>query len=52
MGVGGTLRLDARMLAALEYGVKGGKWPNAFFVAHGLFNMEAARAMTRQSALR
>ncbi len=39
-----------RMLAALEHGVKGGEWPTAFFVAHGLFNMEAARAVTRQSA--
>ncbi len=38
------------MLAALEHGVKGGKWPNAFFVARWLFNMEAARAVTRQSA--
>ncbi len=36
------------MLAALEHGVKGGKWPNAFFVAHGLFDMEAARAVTHR----
>jgi hypothetical protein len=48
-----------RMLAALEHGVKGGKWfslmdnhqrwPDAFFVEQGLFTMTAALALARQS---
>jgi hypothetical protein len=48
-----------RMLAALENGVKGGKWdsagrimpawPNAFFAEQGLFTMVEARALASQS---
>ncbi len=53
-----------RMLAALENGVKGGKWfslidkisyfdhkrwPNAFFAGHGLFTMKEARVKVSQS---
>jgi hypothetical protein len=42
------------MLAALENGVKGGKWfslidhqrwPNAYFAEHGLFTMSEAHAL-------
>ncbi len=36
-----------RMLAALENGVKEGKY--AFFVAHGLFTLTAAYEAARQS---
>ena len=28
------------------------RWPNAFFAEHGLFGMEAAHALARQSARR
>jgi hypothetical protein len=42
-----------RMLAALENGVKGGKWfsrwTNAYFENHGLFNLENARRLAVQS---
>jgi len=50
-----------RMLAALESGVKGGKWyslidklrwPNAYFAKHGLFTMQDAYALARQSSRR
>jgi hypothetical protein len=44
------------MLAALENGVKGGKWfslikrwPNAYFTKHGLFTMTEAHAWACQS---
>jgi len=39
-----------RMLAALEKGVKGGKWfwPNAFFADLGLFNLTRAHQLARQ----
>ena len=49
---------NERMLAALDNGVKGGKWfsvidqmrwPNAFFAAAGLFTMAEARAAASQS---
>ena len=46
-----------RMLAALEGGVKGGKWfsfrrwPNAFFGEHGLFSMASARMQLVQPPL-
>ena len=42
---------NERMLAALDNGVKGGKWlswPNAFFAELGLFTMAAARALACQ----
>jgi hypothetical protein len=51
----------ARMLAALEKGVKGGKWynlithirlPNAFFARHGFFSLQCAHAQVRQSSCR
>jgi hypothetical protein len=46
-----------RMLAALENGVRGGKWfslihkrwPNAFFAELGLFTMTEAHALACQS---
>lgn len=53
-----------RMLAALEHGVKGGKWfslidkvyavrwTNRFFAEQGLFSLTTASASARQSALR
>ena len=43
-----------RMLAALETGVKGGKWrwPNAFFAEHGLYSLKAAHALACQSSQR
>ena len=44
-----------RMLAALEMGVKGGKWlrwPNAFFGARGLFSMAGTRVSLVQSSQR
>lgn len=43
-----------RMLAALEEGVKGGKWrrPNAFFAKLGLFSIAAAHAQACQSSRR
>ena len=31
-----------RMVSALENGVKGGRWPNAFFATAGLFALHAA----------
>ena len=40
------------MLAALQTGVKGGKWhkwPNAFFANLGLFTMSEAHRLARQS---
>jgi RNA-directed DNA polymerase len=41
------------MLAALQTGVKGGKWhkqwPNAFFADLGLFTMYEAHQLARQS---
>ena len=38
------------MLAALDNGVKGGKWqwPNAFFAERGLFTMHKAYVLARQ----
>ena len=41
-----------RMLAALENGVKGGKWLYVFFEEQGLFSLKSAHAQFRQSALR
>jgi hypothetical protein len=41
-----------RMLAALEQGVKGGKWPNAYFARHGLFSLATAHAEACQSSRR
>ena len=50
-----------RMLAALEVGVKGGKWyslmdhikwPNVFFAKQGLFSLQVAHAQARQSSRR
>ena len=38
-----------RMLTALEEGVKGGKWPNAYFSGLGLFTLTAAHEQARQS---
>jgi hypothetical protein len=40
----------ARMLAALQAGVKGGK--NAFFADHGLFNLQHAPVLAHQSSCR
>jgi len=41
---------NERMLAALENGVKGGKWwPKAFFADLGLFTMTEAQALASQS---
>jgi hypothetical protein len=40
------------MLAALQRGVKGGKWhswPNSFFASLGLFTMSDAHRLARQS---
>ena len=39
---------NARMLAALDNGVKGGR-PNAFFAQQGLFTMDRAHARASQS---
>ncbi len=41
----------ARMLAALEQGVKGGK-SHAFFAEHGLFSLHHAYVLARQSSCR
>jgi RNA-directed DNA polymerase len=38
-----------RMLAALENGVKGGKWNNAYFAEHGYFSLYDAYVKARQS---
>jgi len=52
----------ARLLTALENGVKGGvwhslmddhhRWPNAYFAAQGLYSLVAAHAAARQSVQR
>jgi len=47
-----------RMLAALQKGVKGGKWfsmnrwPNAFFAKQGLYSLKAAHELACQSSQR
>jgi hypothetical protein len=38
------------MLAALVNGVKGGKWPNAFFASKGLFTMEVKKAKAMEES--
>jgi len=38
-----------RMLDALQTGVRGGKWPNAYFAERGLFSLEAAHVKLSQS---
>ena len=38
-----------RMLAALENGVKGGKWKNAYFAERGLFSLHDAHVLACQS---
>ena len=50
----------ARMLTALEQGVKGDKWfsldhhrwPNKFFADRGLYSLKAAHELACQSSLR
>ena len=40
---------NERMLAALDNGVKGGKWFNAYFAELGLFTMTESHALASQS---